>query len=127
MIALDIVNTVDLSQNLLLEAMAPCNEQLSEEERRRNSHGPMLVCTYTAEDLGKYDAPLYFQTINHNHCKVQLVHAEHVRVPIDNLVKGAYPGATMDVYYPGFPTLKHLKYTVRAPKGAQLELIECVF
>uniref|UniRef100_A0AAR5PUV6 5'-3' exoribonuclease 1 n=1 Tax=Dendroctonus ponderosae TaxID=77166 RepID=A0AAR5PUV6_DENPD len=106
-----------MDEKLLLQAMAPCNKELSEEERRRNSQGPMLACTYTAVDLGKYDAPLYFQTINHNHCKVKLVNIEDIRVPIDNLVKGAYPGASMDVYYPGFPTLKHLKYTAKLKKS----------
>ena len=41
------------------------------------------------------------------------------KVPVDGfwlkseeLVKGLLPGVQLDVYYPGFPTLKHLKYKV---------------
>jgi hypothetical protein len=32
--------------------MAPCEKLLTEEECRRNSHGPMLIYTYTENDLG---------------------------------------------------------------------------
>lgn len=40
------------SQEKLLKAMQSCNEKLTEEEKRRNKHGPMFVFTYTDEDLG---------------------------------------------------------------------------
>jgi len=92
--------------------MRECNEQLTEEERRRNSPGPMLEYSYTSEDFGKYEAPAYFPAIKRNHCKVQAMTADSIRVPRDKLVKGLYPGVSLDVYFPGFPTMKHLKYTV---------------
>jgi len=33
-------------------------------------------------------------------------------IPIEKLRKGLCPGAKLDIYFPGFPTLKHLKHTV---------------
>jgi hypothetical protein len=32
--------------------MAPCDKLLTEEECKRNSHGPMLIYTYIEKDLG---------------------------------------------------------------------------
>lgn len=39
-----------MDEKSLLEAMRECNEQLTEEERRRNSPGPMLEYSYTSEE-----------------------------------------------------------------------------
>lgn len=92
--------------------MEPLNEKLTEEEKKRNSHGPMLVYTYTDENLGNYSAPSYFPPVKENHAECIRLFNNDIKVPIEKLVKGAYPGVAMDVYYPGFPTFKHLKYTV---------------
>lgn len=92
--------------------MGPCNEKLSEDEKKRNSHGPMLVYEYTATDLGPYKAPDYYPTIQLNYAKLTPLTIEDIRVPVEKLVKGLCPGAINDVYYPGFPTMKHLKYQV---------------
>lgn len=100
-------------QNLLIESMLPCNTRLTEEERRRNKHGPMLVYEYTLEDLGVMEAPQYYPPVRHCHAKVTLVTIEEIRVPRDRLIKGPCVGAITDTYYPGFPTFKHLKYKVR--------------
>lgn len=47
--------------------MSPCDELLTKEELKRNSHGPMLIYTYTQEDLGieklfplEYRVPTWF-------------------------------------------------------------------
>ncbi|CAH1131010.1 unnamed protein product [Ceutorhynchus assimilis] len=112
-----------MDEKLLLEAMKPCNEELTEEEVRRNTHGPMLVYTYTNKDLGKCDAPEYFPPIQRVHCKEEKFEIANLRVPINKLVKGAYPGITMDLYYPGFPTMKHLKYTGEL-KQARVKVFE---
>lgn len=92
--------------------MEPYNTKLTLEEIKRNTHGPMRVYSYTEEDLGEYPAPSYFPQIKSNHAKCDFLSIEDIRVPIEKLVKGAYPGVKLDIYYPGFPTLKHLKYTV---------------
>ena len=38
-------------------------------------------------------------------------------IPSENLVKGILPGAQLDVFYPGFPTLKHIKHRVSVSKS----------
>lgn len=92
--------------------MDQCSDRLSAEEHVRNTHGPMYVYKHTPEDLGAYVAPAYFPTITHNHACVQLVKREDIAVPQDRLVKGLCPDVRLDTYFPGFPTLKHIKHTV---------------
>lgn len=92
--------------------MEPCNKLLSAEELARNSHGPMLIYKHTLTDLGAYSAPQYFPNIKENHALCSTKTMEDISVPIENLVKGAYPGTKKDLYYVGFPTLKHLQFTV---------------
>lgn len=92
--------------------MEPLNEKLTEEEKKRNSHGPMLVYVYTEQSLGSYPAPSYFPPIKENHAQCVPTSVDEIKVPIDKLIKGRYPGVALDVFYPGFPTFKHLKYTV---------------
>ncbi|XP_017777725.1 PREDICTED: 5'-3' exoribonuclease 1 [Nicrophorus vespilloides] len=99
-----------IEEDVLLKAMDPCNKLLSEQEIKRNTHGPMLVFEYSQSDNGSYEAPEYFPVIMNHHASWNLLTINDIRVPKEKLIKGAYPGAKMDVYYPGFPTLKHLKY-----------------
>ncbi|CAH0556696.1 unnamed protein product [Brassicogethes aeneus] len=99
-----------IDENLLLEAMAPCNQKLSLEEQSRNKHGPMCVYRWVERSLGSYQAPDHFKDIGENHAFLKSLSIDDIRVPVDKLVKGAYPGVKMNVYYPGFPTLKHLNY-----------------
>lgn len=45
--------TIELSfQANLLSAMVPCYQRLTEEELKRNTHGPMLVYNWTPQNLG---------------------------------------------------------------------------
>jgi len=45
-------------------------------------------------------------------------------IPIEDLRKGLCRGAKLDVYFPGFPTLKHLQHQVESAAvfTAQLSL-----
>lgn len=106
-----------IAEDLLLKAMGPCNEQLTKDEKKRNSHGPMLVYQFTADDLGPYEPPEYFPTIKKNYAKLTPLTIEDIRVPIENLIKGLCPGSIHDVYYPGFPTFKYLKYSAQLMKA----------
>ncbi|XP_074029903.1 5'-3' exoribonuclease pacman isoform X2 [Leptinotarsa decemlineata] len=99
-----------IDENLLLEAMSYCNDKLTTEEKNRNSHGPMLIYMYTPRDQGRYAAPDYFPELPHNYTEVKKMLYSDIRIPKEKLVKGAYPGVKMNVFYPGFPTMKHLKY-----------------
>lgn len=96
----------------LLAAMEQCNLELTPEEIKRNSHGPMLIYRFTTTVQEKYEAPQYFPPVDPNKAVCSELTINDVRVPRDKLVKGAYPGVKLDIYFPGFPTTKHLKYTV---------------
>lgn len=41
-----------VSQTNLLSAMGPCYQRLTEEELQRNTHGPMLIYTWSPASLG---------------------------------------------------------------------------
>lgn len=97
--------------------MLPRNSKLTEEEKHRNRHGPMLVYEYTSEDLGNVEAPQYFPPVRHSHAQDTPVTIEEIRVPREKLVKGPCPGAITDTYFPGFPTFKHLKYNGHLEKA----------
>lgn len=100
--------------------MKECNDKLTPEEKQRNSHGPMLIYNYTSESRGPYPAPEYFPAILESHAEILKLNYDDILIPKDKLVKGAYPGVRLNVYYPGFPTLKHLKYKVGHTEIEQL-------
>jgi len=105
-----------IDESALLGAMNPLYSQLSSGEAARNSHGPMWVGSYTVEDSGQYRAPAYFPTIEKSHCKFDLVDRLEWQVPIHKLNKGLMEGVKLDVFFPGFPTLKHIRHTARLGK-----------
>jgi len=100
----------------LLAAMAPLYPKLSPGEAARNTHGPMWVGSHVMEDVGQYPAPAYFPTIEKSHCKFDLVDREAWQVPIHKLKKGLMEGVKLDLFFPGFPTLKHIRHTARLSK-----------
>ncbi|KAK5646017.1 hypothetical protein RI129_004481 [Pyrocoelia pectoralis] len=100
-----------IEEDVLLQAMEPCDKDLTFEEVERNAHGPMLVYQYTPENMKWYTAPKYFPTVTESHAKCTAVNIAEIQIPTQRLIKGAYPGAKFDVYYPGFPTMKHLDYS----------------
>lgn len=106
-----------IDETVLLNAMKPCNEKLSLDELKRNTQGPMLIYKYVDDDLGVYDAPSYFEKVLNNHANCVKVDIDEIRVPKDKLIKGAYPGVVFDVFYPGFPTLKHLEFEHKLKKA----------
>lgn len=61
---------------------------------------------------GQYSSPSYFPHLIHNHAKVYEMWREELVVDRSKLVKGLCPGVKLDVYFPGFPTLKHIAFTV---------------
>ncbi|XP_073951725.1 5'-3' exoribonuclease pacman isoform X1 [Choristoneura fumiferana] len=94
----------------LLSAMAPCYQRLTEEELNRNTHGPMLVYNWTAESLGTVEAPEYFPAIQECHALEGPIYRRELDVPLHILKRGMLPNAKRDMLYPGFPTMRHLKY-----------------
>ena len=106
-----------IDEKRLLEARAPLEHKLTADEARRNTHGPMFVVEYSADDLGPYPAPAYFPTVERNHALARKVWRQEWDVPIPQLRKGLMDGVKLDVFFPGFPTLKHIRHTAKLQKG----------
>jgi hypothetical protein len=70
-------------------------------------HVNMRFCT-----LGPYAAPDYFPSLKSNHAAVCKKTRDEIHVDRSLLMKGLCPGVQLDVYFPGFPTLKHIPHTV---------------
>lgn len=110
-----------IDENRLLPAMEQNQQKLTEEERARNGHCGHLLFTYSPEQqppppwLREGGAkPLI--TWQMNHAKVVEVDAGAFRLPIAQIKKGLLEGSKLDVYFPGFPTFKHLEYTGKMGK-----------
>ncbi|GJQ70278.1 putative 5'-3' exoribonuclease [Trypoxylus dichotomus] len=106
-----------IDEEKLLSAMEECNMKLTPEEKDRNCHGPMLIYQYTSIPQEIYSAPEYFPTVMPNFTMCDQLSIDDIRIPREKLIKGAYPGVKLDVYFPGFPTTKHLKYRHRLENG----------
>jgi len=112
-----------IDEKRLLAAMAPLYPKLTVEEAERNVHGPMYVCSYSLDCLGKYPAPAYFPAIEQSHCTMTKVDRNDWNVPLHLLKKGLMDGAKLGVFFPGFPTLQHIRHTARLSK-AQVKVFE---
>ncbi|XP_076050628.1 5'-3' exoribonuclease 1-like isoform X2 [Oratosquilla oratoria] len=105
-----------IDEKVLLEAMKPCNEKLIEDELQRNQHRPMYIYEFTPQNLGEFKAPEYFPSIAVNHAQVTHVYRDEWMIPSHRFIKGLASGVRMDLYFAGFPTLKHLPHTVHIAK-----------
>lgn len=99
-----------IDEKKLLSAMLPCEERLTNDEKNRNSFGPMLEYTFSNETLGEYSAPQYFSTIKNNHALVRAIWRKDLHLQPEEIVHGLPRGVRLDVYFPGFPTFKHLPF-----------------
>ncbi|CAL4126734.1 unnamed protein product, partial [Meganyctiphanes norvegica] len=105
-----------IDQEMMLDAMKPCNERLTFEERSRNVHSPMYIYKYTSDNLGEYKAPKYFPPIGVNHAVCNRLDRNAWEIEPMRIYKGLCKGAKLDTYFAGFPTLQHLKHTFRVEK-----------
>ncbi|KAG8224751.1 hypothetical protein J437_LFUL005320 [Ladona fulva] len=95
-----------IDEERLLKAMEPLQEGLTEEERKRNKHGPMLAYTYSTKCVEPFRAP-HFPPVLHNHALEKKVMREEIYVPIEKLQKGLCSNVDLESYFPGFPSLRH--------------------
>lgn len=101
----------------LLSAMEPCYQRLTEEEKKRNMHGPMLVYNWTPQHLGEVKAPEYFPSITECHAIEKMVWRQELEVSEAQLKRGMLPNVKRDMLFPGFPTMRHLKYKTSLKKA----------
>lgn len=102
-----------IEEGRLLPAMEERFEKLTEEEKSRNGHSGHLLFVYSEEPQpsrpckGEQLVPC----LGVNHAKVTELDMDAFRLPVSKIKKGLMEGIKLDVYFPGFPTLKHLNYT----------------
>ena len=73
---------------------------------------------YSSEEQGSYPAPAHFPPVERSHCRFQRVRREEWDVPLAGLRKGLMAGARLDVFFPGFPTLKHIRHVATLSKSS---------
>ena len=105
-----------IDQDKLQSAVNPLFPHLTKEEQSRNRHGPMMVYEYTSTSIGLYKSPQYFPDIDSNFAACQEIWRKEFEVPIEKLKKGLMKGVRLDVYFPGFPTLKHIPHHAKLGK-----------
>lgn len=86
------------------------------EEQSRNKHGPMCLYSYTDEIQSVHKTTIYFPEFI-NHVQVKLMNRDDIFVSREQLIRGLSPGFNLDIYYPGFPILRHLDHTAHLEKA----------
>jgi 5'-3' exoribonuclease 1 len=102
-----------INEKRLLDAMKPVLPSMRPEETGRNKHGPMQVYTHTPDSSGPLESPAYFPAITQNFAVRTEVWRAEWDVAIKDLKKGLMDGVRMDVFFPGFPTLKHIPHSAK--------------
>lgn len=88
-----------IEEKRLLEAIETKRNRLTREENIRNTHGGHIECTSVCEPDGKWRA-------------IRLELSQEIfRIPKEKVKWGLLPNVKMDVYFPGFPTMKHLNHS----------------
>uniref|UniRef100_A0A1E1XLQ0 5'-3' exoribonuclease 1 n=1 Tax=Amblyomma sculptum TaxID=1581419 RepID=A0A1E1XLQ0_AMBSC len=108
-----------IEEGRLLPAMEECQDQLTEEEKARNGHGGHLLFTYSPEAQPALTFKGHTRLVPQlevNHAKVTVLDMDAFRLPVSQIRKGLLEGIKLDVYFPGFPTFKHLNYSASLKK-----------
>lgn len=96
--------------------MQPHLSKLTTEEQARNQHGPMCLYSHTEEIQNVYQETIYFPQFT-SYAQVQLLNRDDIFVPREKLIRGLSPGFDLSLYYPGFPTMRHLRHTAHLEKA----------
>ncbi|XP_058449567.1 5'-3' exoribonuclease 1 [Malaya genurostris] len=99
-----------IDEKRLLKSMESCDAFLTDEERQRNVHGPMILFQYDQNGTACLPANYGFDDVNQLKVSETSIYREDLRVAEQNLVLGPSKGAVLNGYIKGFPTMKHLQY-----------------
>ncbi|XP_058058704.1 5'-3' exoribonuclease 1 [Anopheles bellator] len=99
-----------IDEKRLLAAMDPCDAFLTDEEKQRNVHGPMVAYLYDARQHDTLEAKYGFPRIDALPVQRSDIYRDDLRVAENRLVLGPSSGAILDGYAKGFPTFKHLPH-----------------
>lgn len=97
----------------LLPAIEERDNCLTEEERHRNVHSGHMLFTYSNEPLGSYKSPLpeSFPDVKCNRARMQELDKDAFHIPKEKIKQGLLDGINYEIYFPGFPTFKHIEHT----------------
>ncbi|XP_075158427.1 5'-3' exoribonuclease pacman [Haematobia irritans] len=99
-----------IDEKLLLQAMESCNQNLTLEECKRNQHGPMLQYDYNPESQGQTPGIFSLKPLYKVFCTEKPFWSKDIMVPSESTVCVELPNASRSVFFPGFPTMRHLDY-----------------
>lgn len=112
-----------IDEKLLLRTMKKCETDLKPSEVERNTHGPMLQYDYTSQSQGECESHFPGKTIYHVFCTEKPIWRDQIcnsnnKSPLCQLVN-----SSRDVFFPGFPTMKHLKFDF-AVRNARVKVFD---
>lgn len=92
--------------------MEACHQHLTAAERKRNTHGPMMQYDYCTESQGQVPGIYSLKALQNVFCTEKPIWPEDITVSPEKTVCVELPNALRSVFFPGFPTMKHIKYKV---------------
>lgn len=101
-----------IEEKRLLSAMADCEPLLSSEERDRNRHGPMYQYDYSDKSQGPLKGLAPLKSLQHVFCTEVTRWAHEIALNLPKTVCVELANASRHVFFPGFPTMKHLEFDV---------------
>ncbi|XP_037931182.1 5'-3' exoribonuclease 1-like [Teleopsis dalmanni] len=99
-----------IDEKLLINAMKPCSVNLTPQEIERNKFGPMLKYDYTSSAQGKISGIYTMEAIQKVFCFEKEVWSHEIAISSSDTVCTKSSNASNNVFFPGFPTMKHLNY-----------------
>lgn len=92
--------------------MKACEKDLMPDEIKRNRHGPMLQYDYNPESQGSVPGIFSLKALYSVFCTEKKIWSKEISIPSNKTVCVELANAARTVFFPGFPTMKHLKYDV---------------
>lgn len=99
--------------------MEPNYSKLTDEEIQRNEFGKCFKYTFNPELNFQYPSsyPGVFEDIRRCRADKEELDREKFHLDICDLKKGLMKGTKLDIYFTGFPTMKHLKHKCHCRKA----------
>lgn len=92
--------------------MEACDKHLTAIERKRNQHGPMLQYDYHPDSQGQIQGIHSLEVLYNVFCTEKPFWSKDIAVSSSDTVCVDLPNAARSVFFPGFPTMKHLDFDV---------------
>ncbi|XP_017064851.1 5'-3' exoribonuclease 1 [Drosophila eugracilis] len=99
-----------IDEERLIAAMSRCEPLLSAAEKERNRHGPMYVYNYCIESQGPMAPHPPLRALTHLYCMEVPKWSSEIAINLPHSVCAELPNASRHVFFPGFPTMKHLPF-----------------